>query len=66
MSLLSVTSEPQQYIVSKKSGVREVTLVLSVALLTTAEAAFSILVVQWWLSFCLWALKLLSGVSVTV
>lgn len=43
MSSLSVTSEPQQYIVSKEAGVSGVTLTLPVAVLTTAEAAFSTL-----------------------
>ena len=43
MSSLSVTSEPLQYVVSKKSAVSGMALVLPVAVLTTAEATSSIL-----------------------
>lgn len=44
MFSLSVTSEPLQYVVSKKSGVSGMALVLPIAVLTPAEATSSILV----------------------
>lgn len=68
MSSLSVTSEPQQYIVSKEAGVSGVTLMLPVAVLTTAEAAFSTLGLSSLLSHLIGhgALKILSASSVTL
>lgn len=67
MSSLSVTSEPQQYIVSKEAGVSGVTLMLPVAVLT-AEAAFSTLGLSSLLSHLVGhgALKILSASSVTL